>query len=352
MMTVEVARRLRDYRLDVSFEAPSGGCLALVGPTGCGKTTTLRIIAGLLAPDEGRVAVDGQPLVDTRQGVWLPPQRRRLGFVFQDYALFPHMTVLQNVLYGCRGRFRGRKEAEAYARSVLAQVRLTGNEQVKPGRLSGGQQQRVALARALAAAPRALLMDEPLAALDAVTRRQVRRELRSIISGAGTQTVLVTHDVVDALSLADVVCVMDRGQIIQSGDRRELLARPRNRFVAEFLGLNLLECRVTPGPDGAYHARCGDTVFHTTDEVEGEALLTCAPWDVFLSPAPPESSAMNVLHGRISDISHLGGRTRVTVENGVAITAEVTHESEERMGLRVGQEIYAGFKASAARAYR
>lgn len=352
MMSVDVTLPLRDFDLDVRFEAPSGSCVALVGPTGCGKTTTLRIIAGLLTPSAGRVEMDGLTLLDTERGVCLAPQRRRLGVVFQEYALFPHMTVLRNVLYGCMGRRGGRAAAQERARAIVAQVHLAGYEHVKPDKLSCGQQQRVAIARALAGDPHALLMDEPMAALDPVTHRRVRRELRRIITATGKLTVLVTHDVVDALSLADVVCVMDRGSIVQTGRREELLARPRNRFVAEFLGLNLLECHVTPGRDGVHRAQCGSTVFHTTDEVAGEALLTCAPWDVFLSLSRPESSAMNVLHGRISDISHVGGRTRVTVENGVAITAEVTHDSEQRLGLRIGQEIYAGFKASAARAYR
>lgn len=349
MIELDLYRQLRQFPLDVQLSLPDHGCVALVGPTGCGKTTTLRLIAGLDAPDRGRIQVDDRLLVDTAGRIFVPCRRRRIGLVFQDYALFPHLTVLHNVMYGASG---SRREAERSALEVLRRVQLQGLEHAKPAELSGGQQQRVALARAIASGPSLLLMDEPLAALDPTVRRQVRGELKTFISDLGIQTIIVTHDVVDALTLGDVICVMDQGRIIQSGDRAELLSRPRNTFVAEFLGVNLLSCIARPGEDGLYEAVCGDLRFYTFDEAEGEALLRCNPWDVSLSRERPQGSALNVMRGRVSQLSHIGGRTRVTVEDGVSLVAELTHMSEEQLELRPGDEVYASFKASATHVYR
>ncbi len=352
MIRVNFSKQLRDYTLDVDFEVVSGSCMALVGPTGCGKTTTLRLIAGLETPDAGAIEIDGDLLVDAERRVLVPPQERRLGVVFQDYALFPHMSVLQNVMYGATARGVGKKQAERQAHEALTRVKLTGLQNQKPWQLSGGQQQRVALARAIASDPRALLMDEPLAALDVGTRRHVRSELRGIITELGMQTIIVTHDVVDALSLGDTICVMDNGRIIQIGDRAELLSRPRTQFVADFLGVNLLPCTAGALRDGLREIHCGSAVFYTTDDAEGDALLTCNPWDVSLSRERPGGSALNILRGRISEMAHVGGRTRVTVEDGVSLAAEITHASEQRLNLHIGEEIYASFKASAARVYK
>ena len=230
MIAVQVTRRLRDFTLQADFTVGDGQCLALVGPTGCGKTTTLRLIAGLLEPDAGHILLDNQPLVDVTRRINLPPQQRQLGVVFQDYALFPHLTVLANVMYGARARGATRRAAEDAAREALRRAHLPGFETLRPGQLSGGQQQRVALARALASGARALLMDEPLSALDALTRRQVRGEVHEIIRAAGLQTIVVTHDVADALTLGDQIGVMQEGQIVQFGSRQELLAQPRTPF--------------------------------------------------------------------------------------------------------------------------
>ena len=352
MIAVDVAMQLRDFGLDMSFEVGTGQCMALVGPTGCGKTTTLRIIAGLEVPDRGVVRIDEETVVDSERGVWARPEERRVGVVFQDYALFPHMSVLQNVMYGARARRMNRAQAEELARSALEQVRLVDVSGFRATDLSGGQQQRVAIARAIASGARAFLMDEPMSALDTSTRRQVRGELRQMISELGIQTVVVTHDVVDALTLGDTLCVMRQGRVVQQGDRRELLARPKAEFVAEFLGVNLLAGKARRYSDGLCEISCCGATFYSTDEAEGEALLTCDPRDVSLSLSPPEGSALNVLRGRVTTIAHLGGTTRVTVENGASLTAEITHVSEERLDLIPGKEVYAHFKASSARVYK
>lgn len=351
MIAVDVRKQLRDFALQVAFEVPDGQCMALVGPTGCGKTTVLRLISGLLAPDQGQISLHGATALDTTLGISLPPQQRRVGVVFQDYSLFPHMTVVQNVAYGARARGAGRAQASTTALAALDRVGMADHAAVRPTRLSGGQQQRVALARALASGARVLLMDEPMSALDATTRRQVRAELRRLIQSLGLTTIVVTHDVVDALTLGDLLCVMREGQVVQIGDRRELLSRPRDRFVAEFLGINLLQGNADAGPDGLTAVDCGGAVFYSTDDVRGEVLLTCDPREIVLSRERPDDSSLNVLHGKVGSISHFGAQTRITIENGVTVTAEITHLSEERLGLHVGTEVFASFKASAARAY-
>lgn len=351
MISLSARKQLRDYMLEVTLDIPAGQCLALVGPTGCGKTTTLRLIAGLEQPDSGHLTLGDQVLLDTEHRVNLSPQQRHVGFVFQDYALFPHLSVLSNVMYGGRARVRGKQAALDLAREALRKVQLEGVENLHPGQLSGGQQQRVALARALASEARLLLMDEPLSALDAVTRRQVRGELRALIATLGVPTICVTHDVADAVTLGDVIGVMREGHIVQLGTRRQLLSQPRDAFVAEFLGINLLTGQARLRDDEVAEVQCGGHTFYTLSQIAGDVLITCHPSDIALSLQPPESSAMNVLRARVTSISHLGGRTRVTVENGVSLIAELTHLSEERLGLEMGMEVYASFKASALRAY-
>ena len=351
MISLRVRKQLRDFMLDVAFAVPEGQCLGLVGPTGCGKTTVLRLLAGLLQPDEGEVTLHDTVVLDTVRHLDVSPQQRRVGMVFQDFSLFPHMTVAQNVAYGARARGAGRRQAHEAALAALETVGLAAQAALKPTRLSGGQQQRVALARALASGAQVLLMDEPMSALDATTRRRVRGELRQLIKTLGLTTIIVTHDVVDALTLGDVLCVMREGRIVQMGDRRELLARPRDRFVAEFLGINLLEGVAGPGPDGLTAIRCGEVTFYSSDEVGGEVLLTCNPRDIVLSREAPDDSSLNVLHGRVAGLAHFGAQTRVSIEDGVSLTAEITHLSEERLDLKTGEDVYASFKASATHVY-
>lgn len=352
MISVSLSKQLRDFSLHVDFELATGQCLALVGPTGCGKTTTLRLLAGLLQPDTGQITIDGETLLDTEAGLSVPTQRRRVGVMFQDYALFPHLTVLGNVMYGAQARGASRRQAEERARETLQRTRLGGLESLYPRQLSGGQQQRVALARALASGARILLMDEPMSALDPMTRRQVRGEVLQVIHDLNLQTVVVTHDVADALTLGDQIGVMQEGTIVQLGSRHQLLAQPSTPFVAEFLGVNLLQGEAIPGPDGLSLVRCGPHQFYTVEQETGAVQVTCHPWDVTLSLEQPDDSSLNSLYGRITSIAHLGGRTRVTVENGVAMVAEVTHVSEERLGLRIGDSVHASFKASALRVYK
>jgi len=220
--------------LDLAIE-PGATC-ALLGPSGCGKTTTLRLIAGLETPDAGSIEIDGETVSTAQRS--LPPERRRIGMVFQDYALFPHLDVAGNVGYGL-----GRRPDRARVEAMLATVGLGGLGGRQPHELSGGQQQRVALARALVVEPRAVLLDEPFSNLDAGLREKVRREVREILEAQGVTSVFVTHDQEEALSVADVVAVVNEGRIEQVGTPEEVYSRPATRWVAGFLG----EIEVLPG---------------------------------------------------------------------------------------------------------
>ena len=223
---------LRSYALELDLEV-GRETLALVGPSGAGKTSVLRAVAGLLRPDRGRIALGGEAWLDTERRIDLPPERRSVGLVFQEYALFPHLSVRANVAFGGRGRVD----------ELLERFRISALAGARPDELSGGERQRVALARALARDPRVLLLDEPLSALDAHTRSSVRAELRELLRELGLPTILVTHDFEDAAALADRVGVLVEGHVLQIASPADLLAAPADAFVASFTGANLLPAR-------------------------------------------------------------------------------------------------------------
>ena len=334
-LTLEhVAVPLRAFQLDLSLDVRS--TVALVGPSGAGKSTVLGAVAGLVRPSGGRIVCDGETWFDAERRTSLPPDRRRVGLVFQDYALFPHMTVRQNIEYARR------RSADEY----LDRFDIRPLEHARPAALSGGERQRVALARALARDPAALLLDEPLAALDAHTRADVRAELRQLLAGLEIPTLLVTHDFDDAAALADRVGVLVDGRLRQSGTPGELVARPADPFVASFTGANLL--RGEPdGNGGGTRIRLGDgTPITAGDHVEGAVTLAVYPWDVTLSRTRPDDSAMNVIAATITTITELGNRARVTLG---PISAEITVESLRRLGFAVGDHAYASFKATGTR---
>jgi molybdate transport system ATP-binding protein len=327
---------LRTFQLQLSLDVRA--TVALVGPSGAGKSTVLNAIAGLLKPSAGRITCDDDTWFDAERRISLAPDRRRVGLVFQDYALFPHMTVRENIEYARH------HTADEY----LDRFNIRPLQHARPATLSGGERQRVALARALARDPAALLLDEPLAALDAHTRADVRAELRQLLAGLEIPTLLVTHDFEDAAALADQVGVIVDGELRQTGTPGELVARPADPFVASFTGANLL--RGTPdagGSGGSTRIRLGDgTPITTSDRGNGAVTLAVYPWDITLSRVRPDDSAMNVIAGTITTITELGNRVRVTLG---PISAEITVESLRRLGLAIGDSAYASFKATGTR---
>ena len=317
---------LRSFELRLTL--PVERTVALVGPSGAGKTSALRVVAGLLAPSSGGVSLDGIP--------WngLPPDARRVGFVFQDYALFPHMSVRANVAFA------------GPVGDLLERFRIEHLADAHPRELSGGERQRVALARALARDPAVLLLDEPLAALDAHTKAQVRGELHELLRELSLPTLLVTHDYEDAAALADEVGVLVDGELRQVATPAELVARPADAFVASFTGANLMRGRARRGELTEVVLESGDRVF-STDEAEGEVGVVVYPWEVSIARAHAEGeSALNVIRGEVGSVVEVGNRVRVRVG---PVTAEVTASSAERLALAGGGVAYATFKATGTR---
>jgi ABC-type sulfate/molybdate transport systems ATPase subunit len=331
----EIVVPLRSFDLRLSLEVD--GTVALVGPSGAGKSTLLRTIAGLVAPRSGTLTVFGRTWFDRAKRIDVPVDERPVGFLFQDYALFPHMTVRQNIEYPRRHR------ADAY----LERFRIGHLEGARPPDLSGGERQRVALARALARDPEVLLLDEPLAALDTHTKASVRHELHELLNELRIPTLFVTHDFEDAAALAGRVGVIVEGTLRQVGSTADLVARPADPFVASFTGANLLAGRVTGTSNGIARVRLEDgTLISTTDAAAGDVVVAVYPWDVTVGVEPPHDSALNVVTAPIATIRQFGNRVRIGVG---PIAAEITTESLNRLTLEVGQVVFASFKATGTR---
>jgi molybdate transport system ATP-binding protein len=307
----------------------------------------LRAIAGLVAIDAGRILLDGEPLDDPVADVFVPPERRPVGIVFQDYLLFDHLTALDNVAFGLRARGVDRAAARRRAGEWLERVGLADRARSRPATLSGGEAQRVALARALALDPRVLLLDEPLAALDVGTRRQVRRDLRHHLDGFDGIRVLVTHDPVDAYALADRVAILDRGRVAQVGTIGEITAHPRSRYVAELVGTNLITGTI--GPDGLT-TPSGTTVAVVAD-FAGPGFAIVRPQSITLSRQVGDTSARNTFTGTIDDIDRLGDRVRVGIDGPLHLTAEITAAALDNLALRPGDPICAAVKATDIHTY-
>ncbi len=326
---------LRSFRLELALEVDR--TVALIGPSGAGKTSTLRTVAGLVRPASGRIALGDEVWFDADKRVDLRPEERRVGLVFQEYALFPHMSVRQNIAYAGRGRVD----------ELLERFRIGHLADAHPGRLSGGERQRVALARALARDPGVLLLDEPLSALDAHTKAVVRGELHELLHELCLPTLLVTHDYEDAAALADLVGVVVGGKLRQLASPGEIVARPADAFVAAFTGANLLSGTAQAGRDGLteVHLDSGERIV-STDPGLGPVGVVVYPWEVAVAHIHQEGSAQNSVAGEIRSIVRLGNRARISIG---PLTAEVTYASVERLGLQVGTAAIASFKATGTR---
>lgn len=355
MLELRVASRRGEFDLDVAIEAPTGATTVIVGESGAGKTSVLRVAAGLDRPLAGRVVLDGEVHTDTGAGVHLPAWRRDVGYVSQDYALFPHLTVADNVAFGLRAAGVQRSEIEKRVAGALERTGIAALARRKPPTLSGGQQQRAALARALVLSPRLLLLDEPLAALDLQTRRQVRGELRRLLRELGTTTLYVTHSPLEALLFGDRIVVLEAGRISQIGDRDDLLRHPRSRYVAELVGTNFFAGRAaSAGAGTTVRTADGDLAIAGADE-PGDFFLTVDPRHITLHTHHPEGSAQNVLAGPIVELAPEppgGERVRVVLGTRPPLVAEVTREAVGSLGLAEGMTVHASFKATGIRAYR
>lgn len=349
-MSLRADVQLRRGALDLSvdIEVRPGEVLALLGPNGAGKSTLLRCLAGLAAVDAGRIMIDSNAVDDPAVAAFVEPEVRSVGFVFQNYVLFEHMTIVENVAFGLRASGTPKARALATAHDWLKRVGLAELAAVRPKALSGGQAQRVALVRALATSPRVLLLDEPLAALDVGTRATVRRDLHRHLESFEGMAILVTHDPVDAYALADRVAILDAGRIVQIGTLAEVTARPRSRYVADLVGVNLVSGNVS---EGVLATNSGARVV-IADAPVGPSLAIIRPHSISLVRDHPEgSSARNVWVGTVAEIDRLGERARVSIDGLLPLTAEITVAALEAMQLRSGDDLFATVKATDIEVY-
>jgi molybdate transport system ATP-binding protein len=350
VLRVEARTRLGALDLDVALAVPKGECLALAGLSGAGKTTLLRVAAGLVRPQRGVVAANGETWLDTERGIDVPPEERRCGYVFQEYALFPHLNAWQNVAYSLRGLRRA--ERRARAQELLERFGLGALADARPRTLSGGERQRVAVARVLARKPEVLLLDEPLSALDARTRAGAARELATVLREVDAPALLVTHDFSEAAQLGDRVGVIDAGRIVQEGTPSELAAAPRSAFVADFTGAVVLTGFARAGADGLTHVELdGGGAVTSTDGGEGAVAVSVYPWEIAIEPADerPHGSAQNRVPAEVVSITTVGNRVRLGLAGPQPLAAEITAASAERLALRAGSRVTASWKAAATR---
>ena len=343
-LEADVRIDLEGFALDVTLAVQAGETVAIVGPNGAGKTTLLRALAGLRPLSAGRIELDGLVLDDPSAGTYLPPEQRPVGVVFQDNLLFPHLNACENVAFGLRTQGGRRRDAQRHASDWLQRVGLAGRERVKPGALSGGQAQRVALARALAPEPALLLLDEPLAALDATARNEVRRDLRRHLTSFPGVRLLVTHDPVDAAVLADRVIVLDDGRVAQVGTPVEVTARPRTRWVAELAGTNLYAGQANS--DGVVTLADGGTLVVADHDRPGPVFAVVHPRAVALHREQPEGSARNSWMGRITAVEAVGERLRILIDATPPIVAEVTRNAAADVGLTERSQVWIAVKAT------
>ncbi|TDT97836.1 molybdate transport system ATP-binding protein [Streptomyces sp. 846.5] len=342
------------FRLDITLRARPGEVLALLGPNGSGKTTALRALAGLAPLDAGRLTLDGHTLEEPAARLRVPPEQRPVGVVFQDYLLFPHLSALDNVAFGLRTRghrFGGKAAARAEAAAWLERVGLAEHAGARPRSLSGGQAQRVALARALAPRPRLLLLDEPMAALDARTRLDVRTQLRRHLAEFEAVAVLVTHDPLDAMVLADRITVIEDGRVVQDGAPAEIARHPRSDYIARLVGLNLFR-GTADGHDALVEGESGPVAVTTADSGTGPVFVAFPPSAVTVHRTRPDTSARNLWRAVVAGMELHGDQVRLDLVGDLRITADLTQGAVAELGLAEGNEVWAAVKATQTHAYQ
>jgi molybdate transport system ATP-binding protein len=351
MTRLQVRAVVENRGLELEFGLAAGEVLAVLGPNGAGKSTTLHAIAGLVGLDAGRIQVGDRVLTDTAAGVQVPTHARRVGLLLQDSLLFPHLSVVANVAFGSRGGSRlGRRAAYETARHWLAEVDATDLADRRPRQLSGGQAQRVALARALAADPEVLLLDEPLAGLDVGVAASMRKVLRRVLTRDGRCAVLITHDLLDVLTLADRVVVVEGGRIAESGSAAQVLATPRSQFAARFAGVNLISG--TAAADGVLTTGWGAN-WHGTPEADVRpgvpVVAVFSPSSVSVYRDEPHGSPRNTVAVTVAELDSRGPGIRVRADEqpdgAPGLAADITAESAAELRLGPGDAVYFSVKA-------
>ena len=343
-LVVDAEVRRGSFTLAVSLTAAPGRVLGLLGPNGAGKSTLLGAVAGLTPVSAGRITLAGQVMDDADAGTFVEPSGRPVGFVFQNYRLFPYLTVAENVAFSPRARGQGRRAARAAARHWLARLKLTDLADRKPAELSGGQAQRVALARALAGQPALLLLDEPLSALDAGTRLDVQAELKLHLADFTGPCLLVTHDPIEALVLADQLIVLEGGHIVQEGTPAQIARQPATDYVAKLVGLNLYPGRA----DGSQVMLIGGGSFIVADHgQQGDVLVALRPSAIVVSTERPQhGSARNTWPAKITGLTLLADRVRLDLDGQPSALVDVTPAAVAELSLDPGSQVWLTVKAT------
>ncbi len=334
--------RSAQFRLDVELTIPEGRTVALLGPNGAGKSTAVATLAGLTPLQAGHIKLDGRVLDDPAAARFVPPEERQIGVVFQDYVLFPHLTVAENVAFGLRSGGSTRAEVKSEVVRWLDRFGLGDLAVARPPDLSGGQAQQVALARALITEPKMLLLDEPLAALDVTTRAQLRHELIDHLEGFSGPRLLITHDPTEAFLLADEIYIIEGGRITQVGSADDIRIRPRTSYIADLAGSNLLVGSAAAGivmVEG-FELLVGDT------HISGPVLATVHPRAISVHRRHPEGSPRNTWQTEILRIEHYGDRVRLRTGDPLPLTAEVTPVAAEALALSAGSKVWISVKAT------
>ncbi|MEO0479425.1 MAG: ATP-binding cassette domain-containing protein [Planctomycetota bacterium] len=340
---VDFSSNANDFELEVAFEARPSETLVLVGPNGAGKSTCVRTLAGLRQIDRGSITCGDSVWDDPSQNTFVQPQDRRIGVVFQDFRLLPHLSVLDNVAAGPRFRGQARNDARRTARGWLDRFSLSSLEGRSPQQLSGGETQRVALVRALASEPSVLLLDEPLSAIDSSERLALRRLLGEVLAAFGGPRILITHDVQDAFALADRIVVLENGHVSQQGSLAQICRAPRSRYAADFVGVNRIEGLVA---DGRLALEDDAVLVVDPGTPDGLTTVTIHPRAISLFPEPPVGSPRNVFELRVGSIESGLERARIRLNGSLPCVAEVTKESVRQLQLEPGRRIWVAVKAT------
>lgn len=337
----DLSKKWADFSLtNINLDVKEREYFTVLGPTGAGKTLMLELIAGFHRPDLGEIWINDKNVTD------LPPEQRKVGFVYQDYSLFPHLNVEENVEFGLRLKKIPKSETDEKIRRIMNLLSLTHLSKRLPKTLSGGEQQKVALARAIVLDPDVLLLDEPLSALDTQTQERLRRELKDLHERSGITTIHVTHDHVEAILLGDRIGILSDGKLIQVGEPDEIFRKPKWEFVAKFVGVENIFSGKSELKKGLARIDIGNVLIEAVTQKEGKVKACIRPEDILLSKKPIESSGRNMLQGKITEISDRGATVRLKVDVGRELVVIITKRSFLDMKLRIGSGIYASFKAS------
>ncbi len=346
MLRVEKIRRKQgSFELeDISFDVKNGEFFVILGPSGAGKTTLLDCIAGFRQIDSGKIFLDEKDITNN------PPEERNIGYIPQDPSLFPHFSAFRNIEYGLRFRNLTKEERKKRVLEIAMSMGISKILDQKPGKLSGGEKQRVALARALVIEPKAILMDEPLAHIDAPLRKDLRYEIRKILKSMAIPTVCVTHDQSEAFSIADTIAIMNNGRILEIGSPFNILDRPQDIFTAHFLGFeNIFDGEIISSDDYISMVRTKDVVFRVPGEYKEKIKFGFRPEHVVIFKEKPKSSIQNIFEGKIVEIISEGSIVKLIIDIGIRIVALITRRSLEELNLRIGSEIFVGIKSTSIR---